>query len=253
MALIFFDLDGTTLYEGKPAPRVLESMELLRKNNHIIAIATGRSPILLYDKDKDLNTDYLVLSNGYYVTHKGKVIFEKYIPNESVKRFMDYADKHKADLVIEYKDRYVSYKKDTDVADRFSDLFAIDKPKLDSKFYPEENVFAMVVFETEDVEAMKEAFPELQFNLSNALGYDVNIKGDMKAEGINALIKYLDYPEDEVYAIGDGHNDISMIKAVKHGIAMGNATKELKAVAEYVTTSVNDAGVYNAMKHYKLI
>lgn len=253
MALIFFDLDGTTLHEGKPAPRVLESMELLRKNNHIVAIATGRSPILLYDKDKDLNTDYLVLSNGYYVTHKEKVIFEKYIPNESVKRFMEYADKNEADLVIEYKDRYVSYRKDTDVADRFSDLFGIDKPDLDAKYYPEENVFAMVVFETDDVESMKKEFPELQFNLSNALGYDVNVKGNMKAEGVNALVEYLNYPIDEVYAIGDGHNDISMIKSVKHGIAMGNASDEVKTVAEYVTTSVNDAGVYNALKHYKLI
>lgn len=166
---------------------------------------------------------------------------------------MDYADKHKADLVVEYKNRYVSYRKNTDVADRFSDLFGIARPALDNKFYPEENVFAMVVFSTDDVEHMKQEFPELEFNLSNELGYDVNIKGNMKAEGVNALVKYLNYPEDEVYAIGDGHNDLSMIKSVKHGIAMGNASAELKAVAEYVTTSVLEDGVYNALKHYNLI
>jgi hydroxymethylpyrimidine pyrophosphatase-like HAD family hydrolase len=44
-----------------------------------------------------------------------------------------------------------------------------------------------------------------------------------------------------------------MLEAVKHGIAMGNATEELKKVASYVTTDVCDAGVYNAMKYYKLI
>lgn len=253
MALIFFDLDGTTLYRGRPASRVLECIQLLKENNHTIAIATGRSPILLYDKDKELGIDYTVLANGYYVSYKGNVIYERYIPNDVVKRFMDFVDHHKADLVVEYKDRYVAYRKETDISDKFSDLFDIARPKLDDKYYPEENVFAMVVFASDDVIAMKKEFPELEFNLSNEFGYDVNIKGDMKAEGVKALIKHLNIPEDEVYAVGDGLNDLSMIKTVKHGIAMGNASDELKKAANYVTTSVHEDGVYNAMKYYKLI
>ena len=63
----------------------------------------------------------------------------------------------------------------------------------------------------------------------------------------------MNFPIEETYALGDGHNDVTMIQAVKHGIAMGNASQEVKDAAEYVTTDVNDFGVQNALKHYKLI
>ena len=49
------------------------------------------------------------------------------------------------------------------------------------------------------------------------------------------------------------HLDISMFKAAGHSIAMGNACDELKEIAEYVTDSVNDDGLYNAFEHYHLI
>ncbi|MBN2877354.1 MAG: HAD family hydrolase [Bacilli bacterium] len=253
MALVFLDLDGTALHEGRPVKGVLESIEALRKNNHTVAIATGRSPRLLYGKDKELGIDNLVLANGSYVTVKGKIIYERYIPNHVVKKAMDYVDAVKADLVIEYVDQYVSYRKDTDIAERFSNIFQIESPDLDTNYYPDKNVFSMVVFNNHDVDKMKAALPELEFNPSNALGYDVNIKGELKAAGVKAMAQYLGYPLAEVYAIGDGHNDITMLKAVGHGIAMGNSLPEVKAAAEYVTTDVNDYGVMNALKYYALI
>lgn len=253
MALIFFDLDGTTLNNGVPAKGVIESIKALKANNHIVAIATGRTPSVLEGKDKLLDIHNLVLGNGSYVICNDKVIYERKIPNELVKRFMDFSDSMKADLVIEYLDNYVAYRKDTDVPDRFSDTFDLKRPILDRNFYPDKKVFAMVVFETERVKQYQDAFPELTFNISNSLGFDVNLKGGLKAEGVAEMIKYLDYSKDDIYAFGDGHNDISMLQAVKYGIAMGNSSNELKEVADYVTTNVDDYGVYNALKHFNLI
>lgn len=253
MALIFLDLDNTTLINGRPAPGVVESVRKLKENNHIVVIATGRSPKLLYGKDKLLGIDHLVLANGSYVTYNNKVVFEKYIPNETVKKVMDLADAIKLDIAVEYIDRYVVYRKDTDLPDKFSDLFDIEKPAYEHEFHPDENVFCMVIFKIKGAEKMIESFPELQFNQINSAGYDVNVGGELKAEGIKALIKYLDYPFEDTYAIGDGYNDLTMLKAVKHGIAMGNGCAELKEIAEYVTTNVEEFGVLNALKHYHLI
>lgn len=253
MALIFIDLDNTTLFKGKPAKGVKETIKELKKKNHIVAIATGRNPKLLYGVDKELEIDNLVLANGSYVVWQNEVIRENYIDNAVVKRMMDYADQEKFDLVIEYLDEYISYRKDTDAADKFSENYHLEKARYDNNFYPQRNVFAMVVFSDDVVEKIKHFFPELQFNKSSQYGYDVNPSGDLKAEGIKAVINHLQYPLEEIYAIGDSYNDVSMLKLVKHGIAMGNAVEELKKVAEYITTDVNDNGVYNAMKHYKLI
>ncbi|MBI9010143.1 MAG: Cof-type HAD-IIB family hydrolase [Tenericutes bacterium] len=253
MALIFFDLDGTTLDSGTPALGVIEGIKALKANNHTVAIATGRTPIVLSGKDKLLGIENLVLANGAYVIYKDKVVYERSIPSELVKRVMDFSDKIGADLIVEYLDSYTAYRKETDIPDEFSEVFKLHIPKLDRNFYEDRKVFAMVAFELEKVQEYRDAFPELTFNISNHMGFDINLKGDSKAEGIKKLIKHLGYQDNEVYAIGDGNNDITMLKAVKYGIAMGNASDEVKAAAKYVTTNVDDYGVYNALKHYNLI
>lgn len=58
---------------------------------------------------------------------------------------------------------------------------------------------------------------------------------------------------DDCYAFGDSNNDISMFQAAGHGIAMGNACDELKNIADHVTTSVNDDGIYRGFEYYDLI
>jgi hypothetical protein len=54
-------------------------------------------------------------------------------------------------------------------------------------------------------------------------------------------------------AFGDGGNDSSMIKAAGLGVAMGNALESLKEAADYTTTSVDEDGVLNALRHFGLV
>ncbi len=58
---------------------------------------------------------------------------------------------------------------------------------------------------------------------------------------------------EDAMALGDSMNDYEMVKAAGMGVAMGNAHDKLKAVADYVTFDVDDAGLFHAMKYYKLI
>ena len=54
-------------------------------------------------------------------------------------------------------------------------------------------------------------------------------------------------------AFGDGGNDISMLKAAGVGVAMGNASDDVKSHAAYVTTSASEDGIANALKHFGLV
>ena len=54
-------------------------------------------------------------------------------------------------------------------------------------------------------------------------------------------------------AFGDGGNDIGMLRHAGIGIAMGNANDEVKAAADYVTASVDEDGIYKALKHFGVI
>ena len=74
-----------------------------------------------------------------------------------------------------------------------------------------------------------------------------------KASGIDFIINKNNHPLEKVIAIGDSLNDYEMIVHAGIGVAMGNAVSELKEVADFITTSVDDDGLYNCFRKYKLI
>ena len=67
------------------------------------------------------------------------------------------------------------------------------------------------------------------------------------------LQKKLGIPKDNCYAIGDSENDIPMLEAVPHSIAMGVCSKTILPYCSYRTTPVLEDGIANALKHYGLI
>ena len=78
---------------------------------------------------------------------------------------------------------------------------------------------------------------------------------DASASKWNALKTLADeygIQPDEIMAIGDQGNDISMISAAGVGVAMGNAPDEVKALANYVTTPIDQDGVAEAIEKFVL-
>lgn len=63
------------------------------------------------------------------------------------------------------------------------------------------------------------------------------------------LCKFLKINLNDVIAIGDGINDISMLQTVGLGIAMENANKELKKHAKEITLTNNNNGVAHILRN----
>lgn len=253
LALIFFDLDGTILINGEIVEGIPGTIQTLKNKGHDVAIATGRNPILVGNLPEKLGIDHLVLANGGYVMSRGHLVHESYVPYKTVKKMMDKADELSFDLTIEYTDEYVSYRQDTSASLRFSQRFGLPIARFDRAKYPNRHVFAFVVFDDDAVKTIKDDFPELQFNQSGGIAYDVNFSGGLKADGIKHMAKHLGYDMKDVYAFGDNYNDMLMIKEVGHGIAMGNAVQALKDAAEYVTDDCDREGIQKALLKYGLI
>jgi hydroxymethylpyrimidine pyrophosphatase-like HAD family hydrolase len=55
---------------------------------------------------------------------------------------------------------------------------------------------------------------------------------------------------EETMAVGDSENDYSMINAAGIGVAMGNASDDIKAIADYITTTNEEDGVGEAIKKF---
>ncbi|PKH38314.1 Cof subfamily of IIB subfamily of haloacid dehalogenase superfamily/HAD-superfamily hydrolase, subfamily IIB [Nocardioides alpinus] len=71
---------------------------------------------------------------------------------------------------------------------------------------------------------------------------DLSPVGVSKASGLEHVCDALGLGAADVLAIGDGRNDIEMLRWAGRGVAMGQAVDEVKAAADHVTASVHDEG-----------
>jgi Cof subfamily protein (haloacid dehalogenase superfamily) len=77
-------------------------------------------------------------------------------------------------------------------------------------------------------------------------------KNASKGKAVKALAEHLGIDQKDVMAIGDSGNDVDLVDFAGIGVAMDNATDEVKAVADVVTTSNNEHGVAQAIYKYAL-
>ena len=81
---------------------------------------------------------------------------------------------------------------------------------------------------------------------------DVTVRGADKGDAVRGVAAALGVALEDTFAFGDGINDLSMVVAAGHGVAMGNAVEELKAAAEFVTADIDKDGVALGLAHYGL-
>ena len=74
-----------------------------------------------------------------------------------------------------------------------------------------------------------------------------------KGTAIARVLDYYHLTKEEAMAFGDGNNDIEMLQAVGHGVAMQNASVELKSVADDICDDVANDGIYLYCKEHGLI
>ena len=74
-----------------------------------------------------------------------------------------------------------------------------------------------------------------------------------KAAAIAILASRFNINNPDIMVIGDSYNDLPMLKAAGHSVAMGNAPDDIKSACEFVTGDCNDDGFAQAVYNYVLI
>ena len=77
-------------------------------------------------------------------------------------------------------------------------------------------------------------------------------KGINKFAGVKMIADYLGLAPDEVMACGDANNDIPMLEYAGLGVAVANASEQVKAIANFISRSNNEDGVAYAVEKYVL-
>lgn len=100
--------------------------------------------------------------------------------------------------------------------------------------------------------AMLEADGRFEVCTSSQNGIELSAKGATKAAGLLGLAEHLGLDAGQVMACGDSGNDIPMLRAAGVGVAMGNASQQVKAHAAYVTDTNDRDGVAKALERFVL-
>jgi HAD superfamily hydrolase (TIGR01484 family) len=95
-----------------------------------------------------------------------------------------------------------------------------------------------------------EAWGELEISNSHPYNLEINPLGINKASGILEVCGLLGIKMSQVIAMGDGFNDIAMIRAAGLGVAMGNAQEAVKQAADVVAATNEDNGVARIIQKY---
>ena len=99
---------------------------------------------------------------------------------------------------------------------------------------------------------MQEKFPDLYIVKSTPYFLEFSNPEASKKCAVEFLQNYWGLEKEEILTIGDQNNDIALLQAGGIKIAMGNATEELKAEADFITESVFDDGFVKAMEKFCL-
>ena len=78
-------------------------------------------------------------------------------------------------------------------------------------------------------------------------------KGFNKGMGIEKVCELLGEDIANTFAFGDSINDKEMLLAAGIGVGMGGTYHDLSEYADYITASLDDDGIWKAMKHFELI
>src|SRR5699024_9673830 len=99
------------------------------------------------------------------------------------------------------------------------------------------------------IEAIPEQYKDrYMFVKSNPFFLEILQTGLSKGNAVKQLAEMLSIEREEIMCIGDGENDLSMIEYAGCGVAMANATPNVKKVADFHTLSKDDSGVAYAIK-----
>ncbi|MCI8915823.1 MAG: Cof-type HAD-IIB family hydrolase [Oscillospiraceae bacterium] len=257
---IFFDVDGTLVsFAQKFLPdQLLADLPALRERGIKIMISTGRA---LQDLEntgmlRGVEFDGYVTLNGQYCCDAdGTAYRDAPICLEDLRGAYEVL-KANPQLPALMEGSGESYL--TQINDRVREVYEF----LHTQLYPvrdpawllEGKVYQFVPLVTpEEEELFLAAMPHCVRTRWHSEGIDIVPRDGGKGVGVRAAMERYGLAREEVMAFGDGDNDAGMLELAGVSVAMGNGSERIKAMAHYVTDTVENGGIAKALRHFGLL
>ena len=279
--ILALDLDGTLLNKESMLPD--ENKQAVRQAQQTgvqVVLCTGRNPIeaKMFSDELLSPADWLVTSNGAYICKPDLTqnIFADYLSNDDCRLLLNICEEYGTDPCL-YNDCHLFYgnafkrffrelnirrNMNPDAKRNHSSFIANNeewekllqtskKPFIKSILYHDKPELVDEIIKKLDDTGRFELAPSVLFGglMKNV---EVNCKGVHKGNGLKKLTEYLGLTMNDVMAMGDSDNDLTMLKMSGLGIAMGNAEEHIKEIADECTLTNIEFGVAHSIKKYLL-
>ncbi|WP_018658615.1 Cof-type HAD-IIB family hydrolase [Allofustis seminis] len=275
LKLISLDVDGTLLNDDRRiTPKTYEILMACQQEGIKIVLCSGRPFQGLQALADQLQLDhfggYLAGYNGgrVYDIKNQKTLFSQTISAPLARKIYDHLEQFEIHPFLDV-DAYMY------VNDAYADIgipvfdfpsvvayearnghFKICEVDHIGEKVPSEGVYKILLAGNPDY--LKENYQEMAApflnetisNFSAPFYFEFTAQGIDKANSLEKAFKPLGFHPDDIIAFGDNGNDITMLQYAGVGVAMGNATDEVKATADIVTSDNNQDGIAMILENY---
>ncbi len=264
--MIFLDLDGTSLNEsGTISEELVFEVNRLTKKGILIYLVSGRSyeSIIPHYKKLGLNTHIIAYNGAQLLTKDGGILKEHLLDENIVEDALKIA-KDKKVYIQFYINKQPYYIGSDTLAAEYYNKSKIEPIKLVSDLNISQSVTNGMFLVSEincDNSKLLDIISILDkqklwrnnanYYLSSPGTLEFSNKDVSKGSMVSHLLKTFNLENSNTIAIGDGLNDIEMLKNATFSIAMGNANEQLKAISDLTIDCQSNNGVAKFLKALK--
>ena len=265
--LIAIDIDGTLLNDDrKITPAVYQALKAAEAQGVRIVLCTGR-PLtgvqdLLTELDLFTDNDFVITYNGSLVqkTKNQEIISEFGLSHEDYLTIEMTARKLGVHLHVETQDTMYTANRDISPYTVY-EAFLVNMPlkyRTPEEMSADLNIIKMMMID--EPALLESIIPNLpatltdQYNVVKSAPFFLEVlnKKAHKGAAVKKLAEHLGIDQSEVMAIGDNENDLTMVEYAGIGVAMGNATENVRNMADIITASNEEDGVAKVINEYVL-
>ena len=257
--MVATDIDGTILRSDyKFNPSIIAYMKTLEERGIKVVLVTGRMHAATVRIANILGLKTPIVSyQGGMIREGDKILCQNCVDKKYADEILKWANENNVHINLYHNDKL--YVENDDFA---AHQYSFDrhityevKPFCELDFSSGLNKLLAIDFENPEnvdkwVEFLSKKYPELYIVKSTPYFCEITNKEAKKSFAVEFLRKYWGIEKEEVLAIGDQNNDIELLKSGGIKVAMGNGTDELKAVADFVTDTVDNDGFIKAVEKF---